>query len=429
MVQKISPFLYPLLIEFCVVASTMTLAIWEKCGVGLERMQRGDSETSTQGSGTLDADPERRISLASSVNSSMNDVREDVMTRSGFYNSNFGFVCGWLCLVGSVVSIMIVLLNILDNTHSKRSVTYAINIFLTVCGIIVIPFAVHKMSRMRFKDEQIRRQRKGDRSLVKKPRLHRKMDRNLLTMTFLALLAYKMMSTPVAWEKKNVVIFIDAITSIIHGFMQMAFLNWYACQKRAKTNKERTDKPGRQFLELLRMLNLSLWLVNTFLLKEAHAKDLHEEVYGPIPWVIISNIFQPLSILYYFHSMACAAEVIVRSYTDKYVGIARPTKPDILSAENAERSVVSFVDGHSAHIPWNASAAGRFICFEQPHMEKGWQHVNVIYLCTYVNTTLLQIWIHVMVSFMAAQFIFATMNWILRGIYTYPFAIHSYVMS
>ena len=176
-----------------------------------------------------------------------------------------------------------------------------------MCGVIVIPFAVHKMSRMRFKDKQIRRQRKGERSSVKKPRLHRKMDRNLLTITFLALLAYKMMSTLIAWKKENAIIFMNAIASILHGFMQMAILNWYACKKRAKTKKERNEKPGSQFLEFFRMLNLSFWLVNTFLLKQAHAKDLHEDVYGDIPWVIISNAFQPLSILYYFHTMACFA--------------------------------------------------------------------------------------------------------------------------
>ena len=228
LVHKLSPFLYLLLIEFCVVASTMTLAIWEKCGVGLDRRQHEDSETSTQDGNTLGSDPERPIPLTSSLNSSLNDVRDDVMTKSGFYNSNFGFVCGWPCLAGSVVSILVVFLILHDKQLLKRRVTYAINIFLAVCGVIVIPFAVHKMSRMRFKDEQIRRQRKGERSLVK-PRLHRKMDINLLTMTFLALLVYKMMSTLVAWKKENAIIFMDAIVSILHGFM--AFLNWYACRK------------------------------------------------------------------------------------------------------------------------------------------------------------------------------------------------------
>ena len=109
LVHKISHFIYPLLIEFCVVASTMTLAIWEKCGVG---MQGGDSEISTHESSTLDSDPERRISLVSSVSSSFGNVREDIVTKTGFYNSNFGFVCGWLCLMGSVVCILVVFLDL-----------------------------------------------------------------------------------------------------------------------------------------------------------------------------------------------------------------------------------------------------------------------------------------------------------------------------
>ena len=163
-------------------------------------------------------------------------------------------------------------------------------------------------------------------------------------------------------------IFTDAIASITHGFMQMVFLNWYACQKRAKTSKERANKPGRQFLQFLRVLNLSLWLVNTFLIKKAHAKDLHEEIYGMIPWVIISNIFPPLLILYYFHSMACVAEVIVRSYTDKYISIARPSKPDTLSDENALCSVVSFVGSHSTQVPWTSSVNDSFCYVSSDHL-------------------------------------------------------------
>ena len=151
-------------------------------------------------------------------------------------------------------------------------------------------------------------------------------------------------------NSNNVSILADAIASIVHGFMQTSFLNWYACQKRAKSRQERTEKPGRQFLEFLRMLNLSLWLVNTFLLKQAQAKDLHHDIFGEGTWVIISNILQPLTILYYFHSMTCIAEVIVSSYTHKYVGIPRANKQtNFYISENQRRSVVSFTDSPPEH--------------------------------------------------------------------------------
>ena len=347
--HDVSPFLFPLLIEFCVVASTMTLAIWEKCGVGLERLRRGDVEVGKSNNALWEQESGHQSSSASTVDDSVSTDEEEAVKRSGFYNKNMGFVCGWLALIGSIVCILLMFFG-LYSKDGARWLAYAINSFLVVFGIITIPLTMHKMSSMRFKDEQIRRQRKGERSLVKKPRLHRKMDQNLLTVTFLALMTYKMMSILVAWCAKDAIILVDAIASIVHGFMQTAFLNWYACHKRAKTRQEFTEKPGRQFLEFLRMLNFSLWLVNTFLLKQAHAKSLHQETYGIEAWVIISNILQPLTILYYFHSMVCIAEVITRSYTNKYVGIPRPKKSNIHMDENTCQPVVSFMSAEDTTI-------------------------------------------------------------------------------
>ena len=347
--HEVAQFLFPFLIEFCVVASTMIIAIWEKCGLGLEHMIRGDTESGVNSNGTLEMT--RQMSSSASFTDESLSISvdgEDPVQKSGFFNSNMGLVCGWLSLVVAIFSVLMVFLGFYE--RQERLVAYAVNFFLVVCGICAIPLTMHKMSRMRFKDEQIKRQRKGDRGFVKKSRLHRKMDRNLLTVTFLALLTYKMMSIPVAMDSNNVSILADAIASIVHGFMQTSFLNWYACQKRAKSRKERTEKPGRQFLEFLRMLNLSLWLVNTFLLKHAQAKDLHHGTFGEGTWVIISNILQPLTILYYFHSMTCVAEVIASSYTHKYVGIPRANKQtNFYISENQRRSVVSFTDSPSEH--------------------------------------------------------------------------------
>ena len=282
------------------------------------------------------------VSRVSSVDESVSNTEEEDGKLSGFYNTNLGFVCGWLTFVASIVSIFLVYT--IDSAEGAIWLDYGTDLFLVVCGIIAVPLTVYKMSTMRFKDEQIRRQRKGERGLIRKTRLHRTMDRNLLTVTFLALLTYNMMSILVACYAEDGTILADAIASIVHGFMQTALINWYACHKRAKTPKERSEKPGRQLLEFLRMLNLSLWFVNTFLLKETHAKTLHQDIYGDETWVIISNILQPLTILYYFHSMVCIAEVIAKSYTHKYVGIPRPSKAAVFPVESKRQSATSYPD-------------------------------------------------------------------------------------
>lgn len=45
------------------------------------------------------------------------------------------------------------------------------------------------------------------------------------------------------------------------------------------------------------------------------------QVLGTGVWTVISNVTEPLAILFYFHSVGCLADVIHHSFTDKYVGL------------------------------------------------------------------------------------------------------------
>ena len=79
---------------------------------------------------------------------------------------------------------------------------------------------------------------------------------------------------------------------------------------------------------MLRVVNLCLWLVNTFLLENIETKRTFWLTYGQEGWTILSNIFQPLTILYHFHAMVTYAEVIGHSYSSKYIGLQRPSKQE-----------------------------------------------------------------------------------------------------
>ena len=53
--------------------------------------------------------------------------------------------------------------------------------------------------------------------------------------------------------------------------------------------------------------------------------------YGEMEWSVLSNIFQPLAILYYFHAMIVVAETIHNVYTSKFVGVVRQSKQRLIS--------------------------------------------------------------------------------------------------
>lgn len=83
-------------------------------------------------------------------------------------------------------------------------------------------------------------------------------------------------------------------------------------------SRERQHRmPGRQLITFLVMMNLSLWLLNTFEVLKVEANPVQEQFYGRLSWTIITHICTPLMIFYRFHSTVCLSEVWKRAYKPK----------------------------------------------------------------------------------------------------------------
>jgi hypothetical protein len=60
------------------------------------------------------------------------------------------------------------------------------------------------------------------------------------------------------------------------------------------------------------------------------------QVLGADIWTVISNVTEPLAILFYFHSVGCLADIVRHAFTDKYIGL--------LSEQTTETTDVSVTD-------------------------------------------------------------------------------------
>ena len=336
----LTPYLFPLMIEFAVAASFMCLAIWENCGVGLQKpdfvpMAAEGVDEIRPRSASYYVDAGAAKSETGSTVTKLDDVHNDRNAASNYYNSNIGFVIGWLTILASVVSVIVVLYLVYsgdDGDDVIEPLSYSINAVISLLCGIAIPVTMSLMSKLTFKDEEIKELRAksgkhhGEKMSDRFKGIHKALDKKLMFNTYLSVMVFKVLSMIAAYQMDSPIIFIDGIICIISGFIQTTFINFYAAQKRSTTIEDRNTKPGRQGLEFLRCANFALWLINTFLLKNTEAKKVHYEAFGTTAWAIISNVFQPLAILYYFHSMVCLADIIAHCYSSKYIGLKRPSK-------------------------------------------------------------------------------------------------------
>lgn len=78
-------------------------------------------------------------------------------------------------------------------------------------------------------------------------------------------------------------------------------------------------KPGRQGLEFIRVANLGLWLIQSFMMQNQVTRDVFFAVYGELTWTILANFLQPLNMLFFFHAVLCISEITGSIYSDKHI--------------------------------------------------------------------------------------------------------------
>lgn len=76
----------------------------------------------------------------------------------------------------------------------------------------------------------------------------------------------------------------------------------------------RYKKPGREVITFLIILNLTLWIVNTFELKSVEHYHGQEEYFGDLVWMFIGHATLPLMLFYRFHSSVCLADMWKSAY-------------------------------------------------------------------------------------------------------------------
>ena len=308
LVGGLAPYLYPLIIEFSVVVVSMWISVWENCGVGVTYSHPTNDKNHGASRGTL----HRGISQATEV--------VPLEKMSGYKNQNIGFLLGWVILLGTVSLTLVFIFMLLDPTsylyEGNPRVVYSYSCVLSILLLIAMPVTGYRLSALPSKENK----KHKDEELGNKVRNHLShvVDRRLLFITAMSMVIYKLLCLICGAATGQYVLLVDAVFSILAGMVGTVFI-YIAFEKYSFTHFHRKTKPGRQGLEFMRFTNLSLWIVNTFLLKSPVAREDLYELYGPVGGASLSNVFQPLTILFYFHSMICIAEVIVDVYSDKHV--------------------------------------------------------------------------------------------------------------
>ena len=101
----------------------------------------------------------------------------------------------------------------------------------------------------------------------------------------------------------------ESILNYIQSTVQFLFL-MDAMQRGSQPMWEKSTQAPSLAIVLFQV-NLSLWMLSSFVAKETRASEIMVTYYGELPWNIALFTTLPLAVLYRFHSTTCLANIMI----------------------------------------------------------------------------------------------------------------------
>ncbi|XP_025831815.1 proton channel OtopLc-like [Agrilus planipennis] len=109
---------------------------------------------------------------------------------------------------------------------------------------------------------------------------------------------------------------ITPITALIQSCCQTVLI-LDAWRRHCTTSSQIRQKPARQLITFLLLVNISLWIVNRIKNNRAFSHPNQMDFYGVLAWNIITHVTMPLVVSYRFQSTVCFYEIWKKVYKSR----------------------------------------------------------------------------------------------------------------
>lgn len=278
-VRDASPYLFPLIIEYSLIAAAVLFVMWNSTGRCPRYLEEDDIPD--------------HVSVTS----------RKVHTKVDCIGSSMGLFCGLLVLVAAVISLVLyfVLIGRPEHQHVAIFLADSSHAGILLLMIIAVLVGCCRNPKLKFSFD--------------KPDV---LDAILLRISAFGLFVYSVFCVLSAalsslLEVPNLLVLVSAGLAILEVFMQLLYLA--DVSKRCVSQPEHDlSKPGRQVVTFMLLCNLALWAVYTLEIDKVKVNPVQLNFYGALHWAVIQRVTLPLAIFHRFYSSVMLAEVWKSSY-------------------------------------------------------------------------------------------------------------------
>lgn len=226
------------------------------------------------------------------------------------HSSNKGLFSGLAILFLVIISIVIFFTTIQKDLYSHFAVmTYTLQLFLlTLSCFVTIPIAYYRMNKLNVVN------------VSHQNNAFTTMDDILILIPIPFYFIHHVLSIVASLKTKDnefelnnyLLIGIDILT-ICQVVIQSPFIV-DSIRRCANEPRIRYQKPGRELVILILILNVALWILNTFELKSVELYHATHIYFGEFFSMILSHATLPLMLFYRFHSSVCLSNIWKYAY-------------------------------------------------------------------------------------------------------------------
>ncbi|KAG5667274.1 hypothetical protein PVAND_015261 [Polypedilum vanderplanki] len=293
--RNLEPYLYPFIIEYCILSVGIFYMIWSninKCPKREFLKVRKSSDSSMA-----------IVALTDAARNSF-ELKHETQYSSSFvvhadcHAASRGLFAGLILMIIKIVLIIIshITVTLPDYTAAGLIVDRSFEFAILLIMIITTILAYCQTSKLDVNKHSIS-----------------KLDDVLLLIAVPAFFSESIFSFVPAIYNGSVVNILCIVAQLTQILIQTPWII-DALRRCSNTKETRRIKPGKALVTFLTIANVALWIYYTFSVKSPEIIDERYEFYGDRLWSILNHLSLPLIMFYRFHSSVCLVDIWKHSY-------------------------------------------------------------------------------------------------------------------
>ncbi|KAG8194406.1 hypothetical protein JTE90_011018 [Oedothorax gibbosus] len=277
------PYLYPFAIEYNLLLAAVWFIVWQN--IGKEHTHSNPHHL-------------RHTISQDAVGSDQIAYQSNLVINADCHSANKGLFIGLFLLLTTIVTVIVFFVCMTTKGYEEQAVAIHTGQegILTLICLLAVCFSFYQVRKLDINEHPITF-----------------LDDVLLFIPLPFYFIHGIMSIMAEFAMKNYSRLALHILVTIEVIVQTPFII-DGLRRCSNTHSLRYKKPGREVITFLIILNLTLWIVNTFELKSVEHFHGQEEYFGDLIWMFIGHTTLPLMLFYRFHSSVCLADMWKSAY-------------------------------------------------------------------------------------------------------------------